>query len=105
MEDLKPSKTILKDNDPRQHVLGNSPKTAGLRSGQVILKPGEEIGEHSTKDREEAIVIFEGRAEISSDKGEAIKAEKDSVVYMPPNTLHNVKNTGKDILRYIYIVK
>ncbi len=70
----------------------------------MVLKAGEAIGEHSTKDREEVIVIFEGRAEVSSNKSSSFTVEKNSIVYVPPDTIHNVKNIGKESLRYIYIV-
>ena len=102
---MKPFSVKLKDTEARQKLLSGDPQTSGMRSGQVILKPGEEIGQHTTGNREEAIVILKGKAEVSSDKGESLIAEGDTVVYMPPDTKHNVKNIGKDNLRYIYIVK
>ena len=76
----------------------------GVRSGQVALKPEESIGEHSTKEREEFIFIFEGRARVSTDKVGEFTAEESNLIYIPPNTMHNVTNVGTKLLRYIYIV-
>jgi len=104
IKNLKPFTVKLQNNLERQHLLGRSPKTLGIRSGYVALKPGEEIGEHTTEDKEELLILLEGRAEVLSDKDSPILAEKNTVVYMPPHTKHNVKNTGSEILRYIYIV-
>ncbi len=102
---MKPFSVKLKDTEARQRLLSGDPQTNQMRSGQVILEPGQEIGEHTTGVREEAIVFLTGKAQVFSDKAEPLLAEGNTVVYMPPDTKHNVKNTGKDTLRYIYIVK
>lgn len=104
MEELKPFTVRLESNKDRKHLLGDSPKTAAFRSGQVLLNPGEAIGEHSTKNKEELIIIFEGTAEVSFDKLPSCTAGKNSITYIPPHTTHNVKNIGKQSLKYIYIV-
>jgi len=104
MQKLKPFKVKLNSSIERQSLLGKSGDTVFFRSGQVVLKPGESVGEHSTKEKEELIVILEGEAEVSSEGNPLIHAQKDCVCYMPPETAHNVKNTGSGVLRYIYIV-
>lgn len=104
MESLRPFTVRLNDSEMRRHLMGDEPSTAGFRSGQVILQPGESIGEHATRNKEEVIVIFEGRAEISSERGPSLIADKESVSYIPPETKHNVKNVGSTVLRYIYLV-
>ena len=103
-EEFKPFAVKLQKTEARQRLLGQPSETACFRSGQVILKPGESVGEHSTDNKEEIIVVLEGKAEIFSDKSPSISAEKDVVIYMPPHTMHNVKNIGAELLRYIYIV-
>src|SRR5215475_10865470 len=47
-------------------LLKGAPQTTGMRSGFVQLKPGESVGEHSTQDHEEALVVLhgEGKAEV-----------------------------------------
>lgn len=104
MKKLKPFAVKLKSGEERQRLLGHSQETAGFRSGQVVLKAGKAVGEHTTGNREEALVILSGKAKISSDKGSPLTVEKDSIVYIPPRTKHNVKNIGKGPLRYIYLV-
>jgi len=87
-----------------QRLLSPEAQTNGLKSGLVNLKPGEEIGEHSTNEREEAIIILNGKAIIYYTDGNHFDAEADSIVYMPPNTRHNIKNVGEVILSYIFVV-
>lgn len=68
-----------------------------------MLKPKESVGEHSTKDREEIIIILEGKARVSfGKKGRFILKEK-SFAYLPCSTKHNVENAGKGLLKYTYI--
>lgn len=87
-----------------QRLLAGSPQTKGLKSGFVNLRPGEEIGIHSTEDREEAIIILNGKAVVYYENDNQLEVEANSVVYMPPNTKHNVKNAGQDLLSYIFVV-
>lgn len=79
--------------------------THQYHSGLVTLKPGESVGEHSTKEYEEIIVFLSGRGEITSERWrEPQTVAAPAVAYMTPRTLHNVTNTGVGSLRYIYIV-
>ena len=111
MADIKPLIIKLKGNEKYVRLLSGpagsgtgKPQTRGLRSGYVNLKPNQDVGEHNTENKEEIILILSGKAEIYCDKYPPISASSDSVIYIPPNTKHNVKNTGRGILRYIYIV-
>ena len=54
----------LKSEDKYQRLLGGAPDTCGMKSGNVLLRPGEEVGEHSTEEKEEAILILSGEAEF-----------------------------------------
>ncbi len=89
-----------------QRLLEGRPRTCGMRSGRVYLQPGESCGRHSTNDREEMLIFLSG-------KGLALIGEEDSfeigvgggkVAYIPPQTIHNIKNTGTEPLVYIYCV-
>jgi mannose-6-phosphate isomerase-like protein (cupin superfamily) len=75
-----------------------------MKSGLVTLKPGEAVGEHVTSGREEAIVILEGEAEVSVQGAPAFRSCAKSLVYIPPETPHDLRNCGKELLRYVYIV-
>jgi quercetin dioxygenase-like cupin family protein len=78
--------------------------TAGIRSGLVRLKPGETVGWHSTGKNEESLVILAGHGEALLEGQPARAFTAPAFVYIPPATKHNVANTGKDMLEYVYVV-
>ena len=100
---MRPIIVRLEGGEKYQRLLGGEPATRGMKSGNVTLKPGESVGEHSTSGREEAIIILEGEAEVTcgSDK---LAAGADTLVYIPPETPHDVRNPGAGPLRYVYVV-
>jgi quercetin dioxygenase-like cupin family protein len=75
-----------------------------MRSGLVTLRPGEDCGSHSTEDYEELIVVLEGCGQIESEGKNSRQISKGQVAYNPPETVHNMRNTGTELLRYVYIV-
>ena len=85
-------------------LLEGAPQTVGMRGGFVRLKPGETVGWHSTGQHEEALVILhgEGVALIDGRPKQAFAAP--ALTYIPPATRHNVQNTGKVLLEYVYVV-
>lgn len=86
------------------HLLDDA-NTFQFHSGCVTLKPGESVGEHSTKEHEEAIVFLQGCAEVHAETLDTpLRVVAPAVSYMPPRTIHNVVNCGNTILRYIYLV-
>ena len=104
MADLpKPKIVKLESNSKYQRLFNKDSGTRGLKSGHVILKKGEEIGEHSTDGIEEALVILKGKGLLLINSEEEFDFEDNSVLYIPPDTVHNVKNTGKGIFEYIFI--
>ncbi len=60
MEKLKPLVIKLSGDEKYQRLLSGRPETAGFRSGLVNLKPKEEIGQHSTEEKEEVLIILNG---------------------------------------------
>lgn len=79
------------------------PETQNMKSGFVVLKSGQEIGEHITENREELIVILEGSGEaIVESKKFGLK--KGQVAYIEKNKKHNIINIGKTDLKYVYVV-
>jgi quercetin dioxygenase-like cupin family protein len=85
-------------------LLVGAPQTAGMRSGFVRLKPGQTVGWHTTGQHEEALVILsgEGAALIEGQPKRTLVAP--AFAYIPPATRHNVSNTGKTSLEYVYVV-
>ena len=75
-----------------------------MRSGLVVLTPGESVGVHSTADFEEVLVLFEGIGEMVTAGGPTLKLQAGMVAYCPPETEHDVINVGSGSLRYLYLV-
>jgi quercetin dioxygenase-like cupin family protein len=85
-------------------ILNNKQNCLKLHSGMVCLRPGESVGEHSTEDHEELIIILSGKGELEAEGLDSTEITAGHIAYNPPNTKHNVTNTGSEPLRYIYVV-
>lgn len=100
-------KPFVKDLDPggETHLpLLTKENASRMRAGMVTLGPGEDCGRHSTDEYEELLVILEGRGEAELEGHGAVAVEAGQVVYIPPQTSHNVRNRGEGVLRYVYVV-
>lgn len=75
-----------------------------MRSGFVRLQPGAAVGWHTTGKNEEALVILHGQGEALIDGQAKQPFVAPALVYIPPVTRHNVENTGKELLEYVYVV-
>jgi mannose-6-phosphate isomerase-like protein (cupin superfamily) len=93
----------LKGKQKFLRLLGDAQKVKGLRCGLVTLKPQELIGEHKTENKEEVLIILKGNATVYYGKSKKIKVAQKSFVFIPAETVHNVKNTGDKILQYVYV--
>jgi len=94
----------LNDDPENQRLLAGKPGTCGMRSGKVYLGPGQACGQHSTKDREELLVLLSGSGEVLIGENQRFEFGKGKVCYIPPHTLHDVRNTGDEPLIYVYCV-
>lgn len=95
----------LKNDAEYQKLLGGKPQTRGMRSGRVYLQPGETCGQHSTEQHEEMLVFLSGRGlALIGEEENSYPVGKGKVSYIPPHTIHNIKNTGTEPLIYIYCV-
>lgn len=79
------------------------PLSKKIKGGLVVLKKGEQIGEHTTENREEIIFILKGKAMIILE-GKRNAVKEGFSFYIPPNKKHNVVNKNNQILKYLYIV-
>ena len=68
------------------------------------LKPGESVGWHSTSGNEEALVILHGSGIATIEGHPDIRVSEKTLAYIPPSTRHNVTNTGKEVLEYVWVV-
>jgi mannose-6-phosphate isomerase-like protein (cupin superfamily) len=94
----------LDDKAEYQRILEGRPQTLGMRSGRVHLGPGQACGQHSTKNHEELLVFLAGQGELLVGTGVRHLVGVGKVAYIPPETLHDVSNTGTEPLVYIYCV-
>ena len=103
----QPKKVVvieLNDRSEYQRLLGGEPQSCGMRSGRVYLQGGDSCGEHSTEGREELLVFLCGQGELLIGEKERFEVGEGRVAYIPPNTVHNVRNTGSKPLIYVYCV-
>lgn len=94
----------LNDQPEYQRLLGGKPETCGMRSGRVYLEPGKDCGQHSTEDHEELLVFLAGAGEVEIGGSDSLGVGVGKVAYIPPQTAHNVRNTGPEPLIYIFCV-
>jgi len=85
-------------------LLTGAPLTAGMRSGFVRLLTSATVGWHTTGKNEESLVILQGKGEAMIEGQAARSFTAPAVVYIPPATRHNIKNTGELPLQYVYVV-
>ena len=105
-------RVLVIDLDSRaeyQRLLGGlekEPHTCGMSAGRVFLKAGESCGQHSTENREELLVFLSGKGRllIGKDEKDNFAVGEGNVCYIPPKTIHNVRNTSDKPLIYVYCV-
>ncbi len=85
-------------------LLGGPPESMTMRAGKVVLQPGKTVGKHSTENYEELLVLLAGEGLFLLSDGPQLEISAGNVVYCPPDTEHDVKNTGSTPLEYIYVV-
>ena len=94
----------LNNNPEFQRLLGGEPQTRGMRSGRVYLDPDKSCGRHSTKNHEELLVFLSGSGELIIGENDTFEVGLGKISYIPPQTDHDVRNTGTEPLVYIYCV-
>jgi len=94
----------LSNNGIKYFELLNADNASKMRSGLVALNPGDNIGEHNTGEYEEMLIILSGEGEIEAEGMERKKITAGEIAYNPPETKHNVINTGSKIMKYIFVV-
>lgn len=85
-------------------ILSGPPETVSMKSGFVVLDPGQSVGKHTTGRHEEILVILEGVGKMIFSDGSKIELKAQSALYCPPETEHDVKNIGNRPLHYVYVV-
>lgn len=105
---MAPSEKVLiidlNDKTEYQRLLDGKTQTCGMRSGRVYINPGQSCGRHSTEQHEEVLVFLSGQGLLLIGEQDSHRVGEGKVSYIPPHTLHDVKNTGTEPLIYIYCV-
>lgn len=84
-------------------VLISPPLSERLKAGCTLLKAGEAVGQHTTENREEVLVILQGTAHVMIGQ-ETQEVKQGHLIFIPKNQSHNVLNKTEEILKYVYIV-
>ncbi len=100
---LRYQRIALSPEPVEQQLLAGPPQTAGMRSGKVVLEPGAHMHRHSTAQNEELLVFLRGDARVVIGT-EAVATAAGQVLYIPPQTEHEVHNDGPEELVYVYTV-
>jgi mannose-6-phosphate isomerase-like protein (cupin superfamily) len=74
------------------------------RSVKLHVKPTQSVGWHSTGENEEALTILKGSGVANIEGRPDIPLHEGMLAYIPPSTRHNVTNTGKEQLEYVWVV-
>ena len=94
----------INDKKEYQRLLDGIEQTHGMKVGRVYLEPGHDCHEHSTEAREELLVFLAGEGQLHIKGQEPLAVGQGKIAYIPPHTLHNVKNTSTDPMIYIFCV-
>jgi mannose-6-phosphate isomerase-like protein (cupin superfamily) len=94
----------LEDPSGYHLLLTGTPQTWGMRSGRVRLAPGQSIGLHNTKGNEELLVFLSGRGVAQFGGDARLEVGVGRVAYIPPQTAHDIVNTGTEPLIYVFCV-
>ncbi|MBN1788729.1 MAG: cupin domain-containing protein [Sedimentisphaerales bacterium] len=100
----KPFVESLNEDTEHQPLLNGVPQTGGMRSGKVYLAPGADCGEHTTGANEEMLIFLFGTGEAIINNKEKLNVGEGKVTYIPPETVHNIRNNSDKPLCYIYCV-
>ena len=104
---MKPEPKVIQANANGQdylQLLSGPPESMTMRAGKVVLKPGKTVGRHSTEGNEELLVVLVGEGVFLLSNGQKMEISSGNVLYCPPDTEHDVQNTGSTALEYIYVV-
>jgi len=79
-----------------------------LKAGSVRLGPGEIMAWHSTRDRQELLIMLSGRVRVdtrrSARRARRLALRAGQCALLPPRTLHQVVNRSNVDASYLYVV-
>ena len=86
-----------------KEILCEPPVTKKLKSGRVVLNPGESVGKHTTKNKEEIILVVKGKATVIIE-GKEMELDEGKSHFIKDNISHDVRNDTDKPLKYVYVV-
>ncbi len=84
-------------------ILTRKKDSINFSCGLVVLKKTETMPEHITDNKEEILIGIKGRLQVYINSKKYKTLHPGSLVYLPPNVKHYIKNTTSKIAKYIYI--
>ncbi|MDW8056323.1 MAG: cupin domain-containing protein [Elusimicrobiota bacterium] len=84
-------------------VLNRQKNSKNFSCGFVMLRKNETVPEHSTENKEEIIIVLQGKAKLVVDGKKSKTLYANSLAYIPPNVKHFVTNRNSKLLKYLYI--
>ncbi|MBI4597509.1 MAG: cupin domain-containing protein [Candidatus Omnitrophica bacterium] len=82
-------------------------KAQGLRAGSVILAPRSMMDWHSTRAREELLIVLRGRLSVevepSMRRVRRVPLAAGRCAHLPSWTMHRVVNRGSTNAHYVYV--
>ena len=71
--------------------------------GVVVLRPGDEFGNHLHEHHTESFVVLEGRAEFWIDRAEPVVAAAGEVIHAAAHEEHFVRNPFDETFRAVFV--
>ncbi len=102
----EPFVTVLDDSGQYQRLVDGIEQSCGLKAGRVHLEAGQECGVHTTGGREEVLVFLAGTgvAYLGENGEKQLDVGAGKIAYIPPETIHNIKNNASEPLIYVFCV-
>jgi mannose-6-phosphate isomerase-like protein (cupin superfamily) len=100
---IEPFVKELADSTKYQSLF-KPPKTHGLHAGRVYLAAGSDCGQHTTGINEEMLVFLSGQGQAIIGKDKIFNVGKGKILYIPPQTAHNIINNSNEPFVYIFCV-
>ena len=101
-----PVKILKLDEIEPKEILGGpikvmfNPETVGsryLRFSVGYFGPGEGLNMHIHPESEEVYHVIEGRGTVYiGEEKSPTEIDRNTAIYLPPGTIHGVKNTGRE---------
>jgi len=95
--------TFNPDSTSYQEIFDGDKDSVVFYSGVVTVAPNKSGDDHSTEIYEEMIVVLEGQGQVRIANQKNLDIKYGNIALIPPNTEHQVFNTGTGNFKYIYI--